>query len=61
MQIFQELNDSGLTIVVVTHESDIARFAKRIVVFRDGKILRDEPVLDRPRAEEELKTLPGVE
>ena len=61
MQIFQELNDSGLTIVLVTHESDIARYAKRIVVFRDGKILRDEPALDRPRAEEELKTLPGVE
>jgi putative ABC transport system ATP-binding protein len=40
MQIFQDLNDSGLTIVLVTHETDIAQYAKRIVVFRDGKILR---------------------
>lgn len=61
MQIFQELNDAGLTIVVVTHEPDIARYAKRIVVFRDGKIRRDDPVLDRPRAAEELKTLPTVD
>ena len=38
MQIFQDLNDSGLTIVLVTHEPDIAQFAKRTVVFRDGKI-----------------------
>ncbi|MGZ4819382.1 MAG: ABC transporter ATP-binding protein [Terriglobales bacterium] len=37
MQIFQDLNEQGLTIVLVTHESDIAHFAKRIVVFRDGK------------------------
>jgi len=61
MQIFQELNDSGLTIVLVTHEPDIAHYAKRIVVFRDGKILRDEPVLDRPRAAEELKTMPAAD
>src|SRR5215470_8627574 len=57
MQIFQELNDAGLTIVLVTHEPDIARYAKRIVVFRDGKIRRDEPVQERPRAAEELKTM----
>lgn len=61
MQIFQELNDGGLTIVLVTHETDIAQYAKRIVVFRDGKILRDYPVLDRPRAAEELKTMPAVD
>src|SRR5215472_1538425 len=61
MQIFQELNDSGLTIVLVTHEPDIAQYAKRIVVFRDGKILRDEPVLDRPRASEELERMPAVD
>lgn len=61
MQIFQELNDKGLTIVLVTHETDIAQYAKRIVVFRDGKILRDQPVLDRPTASEELKTIPAID
>ena len=61
MQIFQELNDGGLTIVLVTHETDIAQYAKRIVVFRDGKILRDQPVLERPRASEELESLPTLE
>ena len=61
MQIFQTLNESGLTIVLVTHEPDIARFAKRTIVFRDGKIRRDEPVKERPRAAEMLKTLPTVE
>ena len=52
MGIFQDLNDQGLTIVLVTHEPDIAQFAKRTIVFRDGKIRRDEPVLNRPRAAE---------
>jgi putative ABC transport system ATP-binding protein len=61
MQIFQDLNDSGLTIVLVTHEPDIAQYAKRIVVFRDGKIKHDNPVRERPRAAEALKTLPTVD
>src|SRR5512146_3418956 len=61
MQIFQTLNEGGLTIVLVTHEPDIARFAKRTIVFRDGKIRRDEPVKERPRAAELLKTMPTVE
>jgi putative ABC transport system ATP-binding protein len=61
MQIFQDLNDSGLTIVLVTHEPDIAQYAKRIVVFRDGKIKHDNPVRERPRAAEALKTLPAVD
>jgi putative ABC transport system ATP-binding protein len=61
MQIFQTLNESGLTIVLVTHEPDIARFAKRTIVFRDGKIRRDEPVQERPRAAELLKTMPTLE
>jgi putative ABC transport system ATP-binding protein len=61
MQIFQELNDAGLTIVLVTHEPDIARYAKRIVVFRDGKIRRDDPVLERPRAEDDLQSLPSID
>jgi len=61
MQIFQDLNDAGLTIVLVTHETDVAQFAKRIVVFRDGKIRHDDPVKKRPRAAEVLKSLPAVD
>jgi len=38
------LNDRGLTIVLVTHEHDIAQFAKRVLVFRDGQIRKDDPV-----------------
>jgi putative ABC transport system ATP-binding protein len=62
MQIFQDLNDSGLTIVLVTHEPDIAQFAKRTVVFRDGKIRHDDPVVkNRPRAAEVLRSLPTID
>jgi putative ABC transport system ATP-binding protein len=61
MDVFQELNDQGLTIVLVTHEPDISRFAKRTLLFRDGKIRRDEAVSDRPRAVEVLKAMPKVE
>jgi len=61
MEVFQGLNDKGLTIVMVTHERDIAEFAKRVLVFRDGKIRKDEPVRNRPRAAEVLKTLPTLE
>jgi putative ABC transport system ATP-binding protein len=61
MAVLQELNDRGLTIVLVTHEHDIAQFAKRVIVFRDGKIRRDEPVRDRPVAVDVLRTLPTIE
>jgi putative ABC transport system ATP-binding protein len=61
MDIFQKLNDEGLTIVLVTHEPDIANFAKRSIQFRDGKIRRDEPVQNRPLASEVIKTLPTLE
>jgi len=61
MEIFQNLNDTGLTIVLVTHEHDIAQFAKRVLVFRDGRIRRDDRILSRPRAGEVLKTLPTLE
>jgi putative ABC transport system ATP-binding protein len=61
MEVFQDLNDRGLTVVMVTHEHDIAEFAKRVIVFRDGKIRRDSPVANRPRAAEVLKTLPTLE
>jgi len=57
MGVFQKLNDAGITIVMVTHELDIARYTKRTVILRDGKILTDEPVRDRLNAEGELKKL----
>jgi len=61
MEIFQKLNAEGLTIILVTHEPDIAQFAKREIVFRDGQIKRDD-VVEVPRvASEVLKTIPTVE
>lgn len=61
MEVFQSLNERGLTVVMVTHEHDIAEFAKRVIVFRDGKIRKDEPVKNRPKAAEVLKTMPTLE
>jgi putative ABC transport system ATP-binding protein len=61
MEILQNLNEQGLTIVLVTHEHDIAQFAKRVLVFRDGKVRKDDLVAGRPRANEVLKTLPTLE
>jgi putative ABC transport system ATP-binding protein len=61
MEIFQNLNDKGLTILLVTHENDVAQFAKRVIVFRDGRICKDDSVLNRPDAREVLKTLPNLE
>ena len=50
MAVFQKLNDDGKTVVLITHEQDIAQFAKRVVVFRDGKVLEDRPVPSQRRA-----------
>ena len=61
LEIFQDLNERGLTIVLVTHENDIAQFARRIVVFRDGKIRKDDRVAAPPRARDVLATLPALE
>jgi putative ABC transport system ATP-binding protein len=61
MEVFQNLNDRGLTIAMVTHEPDIAQFAKRVIVFRDGKIKKDEPVVRRVLATEVLPTLPTLD
>ena len=58
MSILQKLNDEGLTVVLVTHEPDIAQYAKRVITFRDGKIRRDEAVAQRPRAAEVLANMP---
>ena len=61
MEIFQRLNDGGLTVVMVTHEHDVAQFAKRVIVFRDGTIRKDERVRDRPMASDVLRELPALE
>jgi putative ABC transport system ATP-binding protein len=57
MGIFQGLNRQGMTIVMVTHELDIARFCRRQVIMRDGRIVKDELVEDRLDAAEELAGL----
>jgi putative ABC transport system ATP-binding protein len=57
MGVFQSLNEKGITIVMVTHELDIASFAKRKVVMRDGVILSDESVSNRSTSAEEQAKL----
>lgn len=57
MEVFQTLNERGITIVMVTHEPDIARFNQRRIVMKDGSILTDEPVLDRLCARQERDAL----
>jgi putative ABC transport system ATP-binding protein len=57
MGVFQKLNDQGITIVMVTHELDIAHYTKRMVVMRDGKVVQDSPVTNRLKAEVELGRL----
>lgn len=54
LSLFQDLNDQGITVILVTHERDIAGYTKRIVEMRDGIIIRDEPVKTRRRASEDL-------
>jgi putative ABC transport system ATP-binding protein len=58
MAIFQALNKKGITVVIVTHESDIASFTKQNITFRDGKIIRAVSVAAPRRASEELAALP---
>ncbi len=57
MGVFQKLNDQGITIVMVTHELDIAQYTKRMVVMRDGMVVSDTPVAARLNAEAELRRL----
>jgi putative ABC transport system ATP-binding protein len=58
MELFQDLNSKGRTIVYVTHEPDIARYATRNVIFRDGRILKENLVTEMSFANEVLKTMP---
>ena len=60
MALFQELNEQGITILLVTHEPDIAQYATRIVEVRDGRILRDHPVTARRSAAEDLLVVGGT-
>ena len=57
MGVFQKLNDLGMTIVMVTHELDVAQYTKRMVVMRDGKVVGDTPVTNRLSAEAEVQRL----
>ena len=57
MALFQELNEQGITIVLVTHEPEVAVYAKRVVEVRDGRIVRDEPVKNRRAALDDLRQL----
>lgn len=62
MDIFQQLNrERGITVALVTHEPDIAEYASRVIVFKDGRIKRDYRVENRRSAREELENLPAGE
>src|SRR5438128_3926893 len=59
MDIFQTLNrERGITVLLITHEHDIAEYGTRIVTFRDGPVVADKPVARRPVAQDELAALP---
>ncbi len=62
MEIFQRLNrERGITLILVTHEPDIAEYAERVVVFKDGRIKKDFQIAKRRDAAEELRNLPPLE
>ncbi len=61
MGVFQKLNDQGITIVMVTHELDIAHYCKRNLIMRDGRIVSDVPVSNRLHAETEIRQLAQAE
>jgi len=57
MALFQELNAQGITVILVTHEPDIAQYAHRVVEIRDGRIIRDHAVAEPRRAAEDAQTM----
>ena len=58
MGVFQRLNDQGITVVLVTHEPDIAQYARRMVAMKDGQMILDQPVRKRRTASVELAATP---
>ena len=61
MGVFQKLNEQGITIIMVTHELDIARYCRRNLILRDGCLVRDELVADRLTADAEMRKLREAE
>ncbi len=61
MTVFQDLNDQGITVILVTHESELAQYAKRVVEMRDGSIRRDRSIENRRNAVEDLARMPQVD
>ena len=62
MDIFQKLNrERGITVLLITHEMDIAEYGTRIVTFRDGQVVADKPVTKRRLATDELQALPPAQ
>jgi putative ABC transport system ATP-binding protein len=59
MGVFQQLNrERGITVLLITHERDIAEYGTRVVAFRDGVVKTDEKIINRRVAAEELAALP---
>jgi putative ABC transport system ATP-binding protein len=61
MGVFQKLNDQGITIVMVTHELDIAQYCKRSLIMRDGRIVSDLQITNRSIADVELQKIHAAE
>jgi putative ABC transport system ATP-binding protein len=59
--LFQQINDEGVTILLVTHEPDIAQYARRILELRDGRVIRDVPVEDRLKVSTDARERPGTQ
>ena len=60
MALFQQLNDAGITILLVTHEPDIAQYARRTILVKDGRVVRDVPVADRRHAAADLRDIDAL-
>jgi putative ABC transport system ATP-binding protein len=60
MEILQRLNrEQGMTVLLITHEHDIAGYARRVITVRDGRVTSDAPVVERREAAAELRALPA--